>query len=78
MIEQALLAGDVREAVTVLRSRGVRVNAIAPGPTRTDGVRVEWGEGIEEIGRATALGRTAGAHKIAETIVFVPHRGPAT
>jgi NAD(P)-dependent dehydrogenase (short-subunit alcohol dehydrogenase family) len=49
----------------------VRVNAIAPGPTRTDGVLVEWGESIEDIGRATPLGRTARAHEIAEAIVFV-------
>jgi NAD(P)-dependent dehydrogenase (short-subunit alcohol dehydrogenase family) len=48
----------------------VRVNAIAPGPTRTDGVLLEWGESIEDIGRATALGRTARAHEIAEAIVF--------
>ncbi|HEY1616079.1 MAG TPA: SDR family oxidoreductase [Streptosporangiaceae bacterium] len=49
----------------------VRVNAIAPGPTRTDGVLVEWGESIEDVGRATALGRTARAHEIAEAIAFV-------
>jgi len=49
----------------------VRVNAIAPGPTRTDGVLVEWGESIEDVGRATALKRTARAHEIAEAIAFV-------
>jgi NAD(P)-dependent dehydrogenase (short-subunit alcohol dehydrogenase family) len=49
----------------------VRVNAVAPGPTRTDGVLAEWGESIEDVGRATFLGRTARAHEIAEAIVFV-------
>jgi NAD(P)-dependent dehydrogenase (short-subunit alcohol dehydrogenase family) len=49
----------------------VRVNAIAPGPTRTDGVLMEWGESIEDVGRATALKRTARAHEIAEAIAFV-------
>jgi NAD(P)-dependent dehydrogenase (short-subunit alcohol dehydrogenase family) len=49
----------------------VRVNAIAPGPTRTDGVLVEWGESIEDVGRATVLGRTARAHEIAEAVAFV-------
>jgi NAD(P)-dependent dehydrogenase (short-subunit alcohol dehydrogenase family) len=29
------------------------------------------GESIEDVGRATALGRTARAHEIAEVIVFV-------
>ena len=48
----------------------VRVNAVAPGPTRTDGVLAEWGESIEDVGKATALGRTARAHEIAEAILF--------
>lgn len=33
-------------------SRGVRVNSVAPGPTRTEGVEAEWGETNEELGRA--------------------------
>jgi NAD(P)-dependent dehydrogenase (short-subunit alcohol dehydrogenase family) len=49
----------------------VRVNAIAPGPTRTDGVLAEWGESIEDVGQSTALGRTARAQEIAEAIAFV-------
>lgn len=49
----------------------VRVNAVAPGPTRTDGVLVEWGESIEDVAKGTALGRTARAHEIAEVIAFV-------
>jgi NAD(P)-dependent dehydrogenase (short-subunit alcohol dehydrogenase family) len=49
----------------------VRVNAVAPGPTRTEGVLHEWGEKVEDFGRATALGRTARATEIAEVIAFL-------
>jgi NAD(P)-dependent dehydrogenase (short-subunit alcohol dehydrogenase family) len=52
-------------------ANNVRVNAVAPGPTRTDGVLAEWGESVEDVGRATALGRTAKAREIAEAIYFV-------
>ena len=49
----------------------VRVNAVAPGPTLTDGVLVEWGDRVEDLGRATALGRVANPTEIAETIAFL-------
>jgi NAD(P)-dependent dehydrogenase (short-subunit alcohol dehydrogenase family) len=49
---------------------GVRVNAVAAGPTRTPGTAV-YGEMAEALGKAFALGRTAGADEIAETIVFL-------
>ena len=52
-------------------SHGVRVNSVAPGPTRTDGVLAEWGESIEDIGRSTPLGRTARPQEIAEAVVFL-------
>ena len=39
--------------------RGVRVNSVAPGPTKTEGVEAEWGETNAELGRALPLGRTA-------------------
>jgi NAD(P)-dependent dehydrogenase (short-subunit alcohol dehydrogenase family) len=50
---------------------GVRVNSVAPGPTRTDGVAAEWGETNEELGRALPLGRTAHASEIAEAVLFL-------
>ena len=40
-------------------ARGVRVNSVAPGPTKTEGVEAEWGDTNEELGRALPLGRTA-------------------
>lgn len=51
--------------------RGVRVNNVAPGPTRTEGVEAEWGETNEELGRALPLGRTARPDEIAEAVLFL-------
>lgn len=50
---------------------GVRVNAVAPGPTRTDGVLAEWGDTNEELGRALPLGRTAEPEEIAQAVLFL-------
>ncbi|OBK18794.1 SDR family NAD(P)-dependent oxidoreductase [Mycobacterium asiaticum] len=50
---------------------GVRVNSVAPGPTRTPGVAAEWGEVNEELGKALPLGRTAHAAEIAEAVLFL-------
>jgi NAD(P)-dependent dehydrogenase (short-subunit alcohol dehydrogenase family) len=52
-------------------SSGVRVNSVAPGPTRTPGVAAEWGEINEELGKALPLGRTAYAAEIAEAVLFL-------
>ena len=50
--------------------QGVRVNAVAAGPTRTPGTAV-YGEMAEALGRAFALNRTAAAEEIAEPVVFL-------
>ncbi|RZT14171.1 NAD(P)-dependent dehydrogenase (short-subunit alcohol dehydrogenase family) [Mycobacterium sp. BK558] len=50
---------------------GVRVNSVAPGPTRTAGVEAEWGETNEELGRALPLGRTATPEEIAQAVLFL-------
>jgi NAD(P)-dependent dehydrogenase (short-subunit alcohol dehydrogenase family) len=52
-------------------SRGVRVNSVAPGPTKTEGVEAEWGETNEELGRALPLGRTAQPEEIAHAVLFL-------
>ena len=52
-------------------SRQVRVNSVAPGPTKTEGVEAEWGETNEELGRALPLGRTAKPEEIAEAVLFL-------
>jgi NAD(P)-dependent dehydrogenase (short-subunit alcohol dehydrogenase family) len=50
---------------------GVRVNSIAPGPTKTEGVEAEWGETNEELGRALPLGHTAKPEEIADAVLFL-------
>ena len=52
-------------------SGGVRVNSVAPGPTKTEGVEAEWGETNEELGRALPLGRTAEPEEIASAVLFL-------
>jgi len=51
--------------------RGVRVNSVAPGPTKTEGVEAEWGETNEELGRSLPLGRTAEPEEIAQAVLFL-------
>jgi NAD(P)-dependent dehydrogenase (short-subunit alcohol dehydrogenase family) len=52
-------------------ARGVRVNSVAPGPTKTEGVEAEWGETNEELGRSLPLGRTAKPEEIADAVLFL-------
>jgi NAD(P)-dependent dehydrogenase (short-subunit alcohol dehydrogenase family) len=52
-------------------TQGVRVNAVAPGPTQTPGTADLSTELIEGLGRTTALGRTAEADEIANLVTFV-------
>jgi NAD(P)-dependent dehydrogenase (short-subunit alcohol dehydrogenase family) len=50
---------------------GVRVNSLSPGPTRTEGVLAEFGDGLEQFGQTTPLARTADPSEIARVIVFL-------
>jgi NAD(P)-dependent dehydrogenase (short-subunit alcohol dehydrogenase family) len=50
--------------------RGVRVNAVSPGPTRTEGTDA-MGEGLEQLAAQGPAGRPATADEIAEAIVFL-------
>jgi NAD(P)-dependent dehydrogenase (short-subunit alcohol dehydrogenase family) len=52
-------------------AHGVRVNSVAPGPTKTEGVDAEWGETNEELGRSLPLGRTAKPEEIADAVLFL-------
>ncbi len=54
-----------------LAGEGVRVNAVAPGPTNTEGVYAEWGDTNEELGRALPLRRTAEPDEIAQAVLFL-------
>src|SRR3984885_14723746 len=49
---------------------GVRVNAVSPGPTRTEGTQA-MGEGLEQLAAQAPAGRPAKADEIAEGIVFL-------
>jgi NAD(P)-dependent dehydrogenase (short-subunit alcohol dehydrogenase family) len=68
---KAALASFTRTWAAEFGPHGVRVNSVAPGPTRTEGVLVEWGESIEDLGRALPLARTARPAEIAEVILFL-------
>ena len=50
--------------------RGVRVNTVSPGPTRTEGTDV-MGEGLEQLAAQGPAGRPATAGEIAEAIAFL-------
>lgn len=52
-------------------AHGVRVNSVAPGPTKTEGVQAEWGEVNEKLGRALPLARTADPDEIAHAVLFL-------
>lgn len=50
----------------------MRVNTVAPGPTRTDTVLASVGEeGAEQFAKTTVLGRLANPREIAEVILFL-------
>ncbi|HEY1805871.1 MAG TPA: SDR family oxidoreductase [Terracidiphilus sp.] len=50
--------------------KGVRVNAVSPGPTRTPGTDA-MGEGLEQLAAQAPAGHPATADEIAEAIVFL-------
>jgi NAD(P)-dependent dehydrogenase (short-subunit alcohol dehydrogenase family) len=50
--------------------RGVRVNAVSPGPTLTEGTQA-MGKGLEQLAAQGPAGRPATADEIAEAIVFL-------
>lgn len=50
--------------------KGVRVNTVSPGPTRTEGTDA-MGESLEQLAAQAPAGRPATADEIAEAIVFL-------
>jgi NAD(P)-dependent dehydrogenase (short-subunit alcohol dehydrogenase family) len=51
-------------------SSGVRVNAVAPGPTRTEGVEM-MGEALDQMAAPAPAGRVASPDEIASAIVYL-------
>ncbi|RAV00346.1 short-chain dehydrogenase [Mycobacterium colombiense] len=68
---KAALESLTRTWAAEFGAAGVRVNSVAPGPTRTPGVAAEWGEVNEDLGRALPLSRTAFPSEIAEAVLFL-------
>ncbi len=68
---KAALESLTRTWAVEFRGTGVRINAIAPGATETEGVLAVNPEAVAEFGRRSPLGRTASAREIAEAIVFL-------
>src|SRR5277367_4349204 len=50
--------------------RGVRVNAVSPGPTRTEGTAA-MGDALQQLAAQAPAGRPAAPEEIAEAIVFL-------
>src|SRR3989454_2991413 len=50
--------------------KGVRVNAVSPGPTRTEGTDA-MGEGLEQLAAQAPAGRPATANEIAGALCFL-------
>jgi NAD(P)-dependent dehydrogenase (short-subunit alcohol dehydrogenase family) len=68
---KAALESLTRTWAVEFGAHGIRVNSVAPGPTRTEGVEAEWGETNEELGRSLPLGRTARPEEIAQAVLFL-------
>jgi NAD(P)-dependent dehydrogenase (short-subunit alcohol dehydrogenase family) len=68
---KAALESFTRSWAAAFGANGIRVNTVAPGPTRTDGAVGALGDWLEQLGSATPLGRTADPTEIAEAIVFL-------
>jgi NAD(P)-dependent dehydrogenase (short-subunit alcohol dehydrogenase family) len=50
--------------------QGVRVNAVSPGPTRTEGTAV-MGDALQQLAAQAPAGRPAAPEEIAEAIIFL-------
>lgn len=72
------LYGSSKAAISLLTKawaaeygpKGVRVNTVSPGPTRTEGTDA-MGEGLEQLAAQAPAGRPATADEIAEAVVFL-------
>jgi NAD(P)-dependent dehydrogenase (short-subunit alcohol dehydrogenase family) len=50
--------------------RGVRVNAVSPGPTRTEGT-ASMGQALDQLASLAPAGRPASPEEIASAIVYL-------
>jgi NAD(P)-dependent dehydrogenase (short-subunit alcohol dehydrogenase family) len=66
---RAALMSLTRTWAAEFSPQGVRVNSVAPGPIRSEGAGVDWGEDLART--LPARGHTARAYEIAEAILFL-------
>ncbi|GIE81750.1 short-chain dehydrogenase [Actinoplanes philippinensis] len=67
---KAAIASLTRSWAAEFGPAGVRVNAVSPGPTRTEGTAA-MGENLGNLASAAPAGRAAGPEEIAAAIVFL-------
>ncbi|WP_018500942.1 SDR family NAD(P)-dependent oxidoreductase [Parafrankia discariae] len=60
-----------RSWATEFAARGVRVNAVSPGPTRTAGTQQMLGEHVEMLGRGNLRGTVGEPDEIAAVVAFL-------
>jgi NAD(P)-dependent dehydrogenase (short-subunit alcohol dehydrogenase family) len=69
---KAAVAQFTRTWAAEFASGGVRVNAVSPGPTRTEGTESTMGDdGIAGVASTTPLNRAADPHEIAQAVAFL-------
>ncbi|MGW3984702.1 SDR family NAD(P)-dependent oxidoreductase [Streptomyces mirabilis] len=68
---KAALASATRTWAAEFGASGVRVNSVAPGGTRTDGLLGMIGDALDEATATDPLGRSAEPDEIAEVIAFL-------
>ena len=68
---KAALESFTRSWAAAFGANRIRVNTVAPGPTRTGGGVGALRDGLEQLGSATLLGRIADPSEVAEAIVFL-------
>lgn len=69
---KAALVNLTRSWAAEFAGGGVRVNAVSPGPTETEGTMERMGpDGIAQVGATTPMNRAATVEEIARVVAFV-------
>jgi 3-oxoacyl-[acyl-carrier protein] reductase len=68
---KAALESLVRTLAQELGPRGIRVNAVAPGLIRREGIEEAWPDGVERWRAACPLGRLGEPRDVADACLFL-------